>query len=417
MKYFFIGLLGLIFLDVAAQKTIVVLGSSTAEGFGASPHFPYPPDSSWVKMMAAAYNKNPNDGLDTTVINLAKGGYTTYHILPTNSYTPNRPPPDTDRNITKALTYNPDVIIINMPSNDISNGFQKPEIMANWRQLFTIGMNNSISTYITTTQPRDFAPNLVMMQYQKDLRDSVMNVFGNYGINFWDDLVSTNPPNDIRPEVAYGDGIHINNLGHRLVFERVMSKFIFSAAVVLPVKLQSFEAARKENKILLKWLTTEEEHQTQFEIERSSDGQKFTRIGMMNGISVNGSSYSYTDDHPLQGTSFYRLKITNGNQFQYSNTRKIASGSTGFTIANISNLPSSIQVDLSSAIELMLLVELISVSGQVVQKMNHRLTPGNSQLKLNTSNISPGMYLLRFSSNGRNGEVGFSRSSGLLRIQ
>jgi hypothetical protein len=415
MKYLFILLLGSCCLSVAAQKTIVVLGSSTAEGFGASPHFPYPPDSSWVKRMEAAYNKNQNDGIDTTVINLARGGYTTYHILPSNTTPPpNRPAPDLERNITKALTYNPDVIIINMPSNDISTGYQKPEIMANWRLLFSIGMNNGISTYITTTQPRDFAPNLVMMQYQKDLRDSVMNVFGNYGINFWDDLVSTNPANDIRPEVAYGDGIHINNLGHRLVYEKVMSKFIFSASVVLPVKLQSFEAARKENKILLKWLTTEEEHQTQFEIERSSDGQQFTRIGMMNGISVNGSSYSYTDDHPLQETSFYRLKITNGNQFLYSNTRKIASGNTGFTIGNISNMPSSIQVDLSTAIELMLLVELISVSGQVVQKMNHRLTQGHSQLKLNTSGISPGVYLLRFSSKGENG---FRRSSGLLRIQ
>jgi hypothetical protein len=415
MKNFFIGLLVFFCLPVAAQKTIVVLGSSTAEGFGASPHFPYPPDSSWVKMMAAAYNKNPNDGLDTTVINLAKGGYTTYHILPSNTTPPpNRPLPDTDRNITKALSYNPDVIIINMPSNDISTGFQKPEIMANWRQLFTIGMNNGINTFITTTQPRDFSPNLVMMEYQKDLRDSVMNVFGNFAINFWDDLVSTNPPNDIRPEVAYGDGIHINNLGHRLVYQRVMAKFLFTSSIVLPVNLQSFEVTRQDRKILLKWKTLEEDQQVKFEIERSSNGNQFSRIGTVNGVSVNGSSYSFTDDAPLQGRSFYRLKILSGNRSEYSETRKMESSAAGFSIGRISNMPGAIQVDLSAGMEMMLLVELVAISGQVVQRMNHRMFAGNTQVKLNTSNISSGMYMLRFSSKGENG---FRRSSGLLRIQ
>src|SRR5690349_11249640 len=111
-------------LSVAAyaQKKIVVVGSSTAAGSAA-----YPYDSSWVGRMQSFFRKNTSPGdPDTSVVNIAIGGFITYHAMPYPSplYTPpyNYPPPDPDHNITKALNENPDIVIVNLPTNDVAWG-------------------------------------------------------------------------------------------------------------------------------------------------------------------------------------------------------------------------------------------------------------------------------------------------------
>src|SRR5687767_836061 len=115
-----------------AQKKIVILGSSTAAGGGAS-NF----DSSWARRLQAEYRKNINPAdPDTVIINHAVGGYVSYRIMPDNFIPPpNRPLPDINNNVTKALSYNPDIIIISLPSNDIASGYPEVEIMNNFRYL------------------------------------------------------------------------------------------------------------------------------------------------------------------------------------------------------------------------------------------------------------------------------------------
>ena len=78
----------------SAENTIAILGSSTAAGVGASTY-----DSAF----AGRYAKYLG-GLKPSwkLVNLAVGGYTTYHIMPTGWKRPaGRPAPDTARNITK----------------------------------------------------------------------------------------------------------------------------------------------------------------------------------------------------------------------------------------------------------------------------------------------------------------------------
>ncbi|RYE18370.1 MAG: hypothetical protein EOP51_22110, partial [Sphingobacteriales bacterium] len=87
---------------------IVILGSSTAVGTGATPL-----DSSWAnKFTKFVHAQNAQ----VQITNLALGGYNSYHLCPTGSVPgANKPAPDTARNITAALARNPDAIIINLP--------------------------------------------------------------------------------------------------------------------------------------------------------------------------------------------------------------------------------------------------------------------------------------------------------------
>jgi lysophospholipase L1-like esterase len=196
-----------------ATRNVVVLGSSTAEGVG-----PKSKDSTWVSLLRKyLQEKNPQ----ATVTNLAKGGFTSYRILPDDVHTPFlKPNPDREHNITKALALHPDVIIINMPSNDIMAGYSLKEYQRNLDAVMEAARRQHVTCYITTTQPRntdaDKRKELVQM------RDYIIRRYpGNY-IDCWEGL--STPDGSIIPKYNSGDGVHLNGLGHQLMFERIKAK-------------------------------------------------------------------------------------------------------------------------------------------------------------------------------------------------
>ena len=331
--------------------------------------------------------------MDTTVVNLAVGGFTTYYVMPTSYIPPaNRPLPDPAKNVTMALSLNPDVIIINLPSNDMAVGFTKSEIMNNFRSLSQVITSAGVNAFITTTQPRDFSSNFLMMEYQRDLKDSIQNNFGYFSINFWDDLVGTTPPNSLRPEVSYGDGIHINNLGHSLVYQRVAAKNLFVLNTILPLTLKSFDAKILGKKTELNWETVQEDANTVFYVERSKDAIDFKHIGSIQGINTSGSTYQYTDEVSPKGTSWYRLKMTGQSGIKYSETRQVHHSNTRFGIDKMQISSTSLSIHLHSEMTGNMEVYLASSSGVRLQSKKQKLLSPATQVSLNISQLPPGAY-------------------------
>jgi lysophospholipase L1-like esterase len=215
IRLVFILLVAVSSLNVSAQaKKIVVLGSSTAFGDGASVE-----DSAWVNRYSVyAKELNPNN----EVINLAKGGYTTFHILPTGTPTPGYPNPDENKNVTAALSYDPHAIIINLPSNDAAAQYPIEVQLANYDSIIKVTDEEDVPVWVATTQPRnmEFPEQLLLLK----MRDSTYTYFGDKAIDFWTTLFDTNSIADINSEFDSGDGIHLNDKGHRLLFERVLEK-------------------------------------------------------------------------------------------------------------------------------------------------------------------------------------------------
>lgn len=86
-------------------------------------------------------------------------------------------------------------------------------------------------------------------------------------------------------------------------------------ATVVPVSLMSFTAEKKEGAALLSWQTASEHNNGGFEIQRSTDGSNWSKIGFTAPLSLNGNSdveqsYAFIDAHPLSGSNYYRLKQT-----------------------------------------------------------------------------------------------------------
>ncbi|HVB03342.1 MAG TPA: GDSL-type esterase/lipase family protein, partial [Chitinophagaceae bacterium] len=194
---------------------IVIMGSSTAYGDGATPL-----DSGWAYKFTD-YLQGINSAYSVT--NLALPGYTTYQETPTDDIPPSGMPlPDTSRNITKALSLKPDAIIINLPSNDAANSYPLADQQANFNAIEAAADSANVPVWITTTQPRDFLSSS-QMSLLTGMRDWIYTRFTNKAIDFWDTIA--NPDGTIRA-AYYVDGIHVNNAGHQIFFERVVAKDI-----------------------------------------------------------------------------------------------------------------------------------------------------------------------------------------------
>ncbi|MFT4754878.1 MAG: lysophospholipase L1-like esterase [Salibacteraceae bacterium] len=196
---------------------IVVLGSSTAAGTGVSTS-----DSAWVNRYRE-YVTGING--DNEVINLAVGGFSTYKIMPSAFVPPvNRPLSDTNKNITKALSLNPDAIIVNLPSNDISSGYSVMEQLYNLDSVFSLSNQNNIPIWICTTQPKNHLSSATR-QLQEDLKDSINLKYGVFTIDFWTTIAL--PDNSINPTYN-ADGTHLNDAGHHVLVDRVMNTNILN---------------------------------------------------------------------------------------------------------------------------------------------------------------------------------------------
>lgn len=205
------------FFEISTTDTsdchIVILGSSTAAGTG-----PSTLDSAWVWRYRDFMFQN-----DTRkrVTNLARGGFTTYNIIPTASQIPEgvNQTIDPARNVTMARSLNPDAVIINLPSNDAANGFSVATQLTNY-SLMTDSLDvDSIVYWIATPQPRNNF-NTAQKQIQLDLRDSTFAIFGDFAIDFYNGFQTAE--NDLDPAFDSGDGVHMNDAAHRELFLRVV---------------------------------------------------------------------------------------------------------------------------------------------------------------------------------------------------
>ncbi len=197
---------------------IIVLGSSTAAGTG-----PSDINNAWVWRYRDFLTQT-----DTRyeVINLAIGGYATYNILPTGTTIPtgvNRTV-DTQKNITKALDLNADGIIINLPSNDAASLYPTADQITNYHLIRNTALAQNIPVWIGSPQPRDFGSNTTALNIQLEMVTATTVEFDEFAFDFWTDFGIASG-NGLLPEFNV-DGVHMNDAGHKILFERVVIKEI-----------------------------------------------------------------------------------------------------------------------------------------------------------------------------------------------
>lgn len=98
--------------------------------------------------------------------------------------------------------------------------------------------------------------------------------------------------------------------------------FVPSTCVTaLPVDFAVFSAREVENDVQLDWITGREIDNSHFEVETSTDGQSWERIGTVagSGTSDRPNAYRFVDNSPALGQNLYRIKqVDFDGSFDYS---------------------------------------------------------------------------------------------------
>ncbi|MDX5394976.1 MAG: T9SS type A sorting domain-containing protein, partial [Hymenobacteraceae bacterium] len=170
------------------------------------------------------------------------------------------------------------------------------------------------------------------------------------------------------------------------------------SATPLPVSLIAFTAKVAGTVVNLNWSTASEINNKHFVVERSQNGKEFVAVGTVkgNGTTNQAHVYSFTDQEPLKGQSYYRLKqVDTDDKFEYSRVAAVKFMSEYSSLQVYPN-PAKQEVNLSFEAKENQFVQLqvLNMQGQQVLQLPFEATAGANELKLQLEKLTPGMYLI-----------------------
>lgn len=187
--------------------TWVVIGSSTAAGGGATA------GQAWAARLQADVSAR-----GVMVTNLAMGGTTTYEGLPVSAVpVPGRPLPLGATNIDAALSFSPELVFAAYPTNDTAFGYSVNETVTNLLAIRAFAQARGAPVIVLSTQPRNLPDTQRALLAQIDAE--LAPVVGPCFVDVRGALAAAN--GSINPLYDAGDGVHVNDAGHAVIFAKV----------------------------------------------------------------------------------------------------------------------------------------------------------------------------------------------------
>lgn len=177
--------------------------------------------------------------------------------------------------------------------------------------------------------------------------------------------------------------------------------------VPLPVELVSFNATLLENKTVeLTWETATELNNAHFEIQKSTDGERFQSIGLVEGAGTTTETQSYGFiDTELSLTNYYRLKqVDFDGAFEYSEVLVVRLNKSNTNYEIFPN-PVSNQLNINLGNEFGdVTFNVLDITGKIV--LSESRTAEGIQA-INTKSLIAGVYFLNVITSGEQSTVRF----------
>lgn len=179
---------------------------------------------------------------------------------------------------------------------------------------------------------------------------------------------------------------------------------------VLPVELTAFEVTAVNGEHLLTWTTLSELNNNYYDVERSTDGSNFSRIGTVASKSPDGNShsrldYQFGDRQPLPGNNYYRLKQVDLNgDFTYSQivAARKTSGDFRFLGNVFSTVSGSAAITFEDVESGPLNITVCDYTGKIISQGKFPAQPGINTYLLPARNLHQGVYIISLQrENGR----------------
>lgn len=385
-----LSLAGLLTPIALIAQTIVGIGSSTISGEGADP------GKSWLDLLGAYYTQS---GLTVTIENLGLSKSSSFNGMPSSYKTPLMPSDPFDpstplygHNITYAWNFFPDVVIVAYPSNDVVYGFSVDQWVSNLRTIYdSITVLGKVA-WIVTSQPRNDQPTSIRQQL-KQARDAILAEFPGRTLNFYDPLVD--PATLGIQSSLTTDGIHPNDAGHMLLFQVAQAANILTPAP-LALSILGFGGSRGNGGIDLHWEVTGTGLESSSAVERSGDGIHFTDLWEEPASDRGLGSHSYTDQHPLSGNNFYRIKLTDQEATTYSPIISLGNPVVGWNIEKLYSTGdgSLWNLVINSGDGGKISLRVVDVTGRLILRQEGMMSPGSQQFSIDLSAYANGQYFL-----------------------
>lgn len=183
-----------------------------------------------------------------------------------------------------------------------------------------------------------------------------------------------------------------------------------TAPAPMPMKVTSFNGRLETDvNVDLKWTSMVEFDSYQYQVERSSDGKNFVKVGALNaaGASNTAINYNFKDQLPAAGDYFYRLKqVDLDGTAEYSKIVYVNSRKGAGIVTKLFPNPFQSEVQLIGATSADLNtpgnVRVFTMSGQLV---NFRVVGANS-IAIDP-NAAKGVYFLKFRNSTNTSEQTF----------
>ncbi len=166
-----------------------------------------------------------------------------------------------------------------------------------------------------------------------------------------------------------------------------------NTCVVLPLEIHSFNYIVKNNSVHLQWQTASEYNTDKFEIEKSTDGANFNKVGTVAsaGISNTAKDYYFPDANPA-AINYYRIKqIDKDGKSSYSKTIpvKFKGGNPLSIQPNI--VTNQLRVNIGLQQQEKGHIQVYDISGKAVLNFTGR----SGYNEINVSGFSAGSYFIR----------------------
>lgn len=177
----------------------------------------------------------------------------------------------------------------------------------------------------------------------------------------------------------------------------------------LPIELISFSAQEGPNEVTIRWETASETNNSHFTVERSANARDWDEIRLIAGAGNSSTiiQYEITDDNPLYGRSYYRLKQTDFNgTFTYSEVQSVYVEAISIDSEIYPNpLEEGDQLTIqTNRREGEVALRLMNSNGQVLLQKTEFI-PSDGKLILAPYQLTQGIYMLNLVINGEERQV------------
>ena len=166
----------------------------------------------------------------------------------------------------------------------------------------------------------------------------------------------------------------------------------------LPVELIDFSGRIQNNHTYLFWQTASETRNKGFDIEHSPDGYDWIRIGFVPGLGDGDGlqAYDFTDEKPLPGQNYYRLKQWDlDGRYEYSNAVSLTlpnkDKQTGAFYPNPAR-SGLVSLEYYAEKEADLLASVFDATGRLVLRRTQALEEDRNVLQFDFSQLTAGTY-------------------------